>query len=123
MNGVCLTLASLTACPPPLLFSDVLSGAASNIRVGEMEENAREGYTTPTTRWWAEVGGFTVHSLNSTHTMTSYVGAAGTVLHSVFRPVRAKNPNCPTCNPAAQEARGVHAQPAVTARDLDEAAA
>ncbi len=118
----------------------VLSGAGSNIRVGEMEENIRTGYTssvsflgaardgdgpplpaqllystharlTPpfaprtspllppffrflpaqTTKWWAEVGGFTVHSLNATHQQTQYVGAKGTVLHTVFRALRAKN--------------------------------
>ena len=70
-----------------------LSGAGSNIRVGEMEENAREGYTSNTTKWWAEEGGFTVHSLNATHQQTLYVGAQGAVLHAVFRAVQRKNPD------------------------------
>jgi hypothetical protein len=70
-----------------------LSGAGSNIRVGEMEENIREGYTSATTKWWAEVAGFCVHSLNATHHKTTYVGAQGAVLHSVLRPLRAKNAN------------------------------
>ncbi len=69
-----------------------LSGAGSNIRVGEMEENIRLGYTSATTKWWREEGGFAVHSLNKTHHMTSFVGAQGTILHSVLRPIRAKNP-------------------------------
>ncbi len=70
----------------------VLSGAGSNVRVGEMEENIAAGYTSATTKWWAEVGGFAVHSVNITHHRTSFVGAAGTILHSVTRAVRPKNP-------------------------------
>jgi Calcineurin-like phosphoesterase len=76
----------------------VLSGAGSNIRVGEMEENEAEGYKVNTTKFWAEVGGFTVHSHNATHTQTLFVGPAGGVLYRVLRPVRAKSPNCgPAC--------------------------
>ena len=78
----------------------ILSGAGSNIRVGEMEENIRDGYVTPTTKWWAEVGGFTVHSVNMTHSSVAFVDAAGAVIHRVLKPLRAKNPNCgPDCAP------------------------
>jgi len=77
----------------------ILSGAGSNIRVGEMEENIADGYVTNTTQWWAEVGGFTVHSLNTTHTQTLFVSLDGSVIHTVFRARRAKAPNCgPTCS-------------------------
>lgn len=68
-----------------------LSGAGSNIRVGEMEENIATGYTSYTTKWWAEVGGFAVHSLNTTHHKTVYVGTQGKILHAILRPIRPKN--------------------------------
>ena len=96
----------------------ILSGAGSNIRVGEMEENIREGYVSNSTRWWAEVGGFTVHSLNATHTQTMFVGAEGAVLHSVLRAVRRKAPNCGAAC-AAFGLRGTHEMRPMTIPDVD----
>ena len=84
----------------------VLSGAGSNIRVGEMEENIADGWTTPTTQWWAEVGGFTAHSLNATHSQTLFVNATGDVIHAVLRPARAKAAKLRRRVPAAQRRAG-----------------
>jgi hypothetical protein len=82
-----------------------------------MEENIREGYTSNTTKWWAEVGGFTVHSLNISHSQTVFVGPSGAVLHRVLRSVRPKAPNCPTCS--IRNSLPEHSMPPMTLPDVD----
>lgn len=63
-----------------LVFSDIdfiVTGAGSDIR--------QTTVATPETRWFADVGGFTVHSVNTTHMRHAFVGATGELLHVTER--------------------------------------
>jgi acid phosphatase len=58
----------------------VVSGAGSQIR--------HTTVSTPETLWFADVGGFTAHSVNASHALHSYIAANGTVLHQVLKALR-----------------------------------
>jgi tartrate-resistant acid phosphatase type 5 len=58
-----------------------VTGAGSQLRTGTQ--------WTPETLWFADVNGFTVHSVNATHIRHSVVAVGGTVAHTVLVPLRA----------------------------------
>ncbi len=61
----------------------VISGGGSRVR-----ENSDP---TPQTVWFKDTGGFTVHSVNTTHLITTFVQYDGALLHQSLHPLRAKS--------------------------------
>lgn len=61
----------------------IITGAGSRVRSNNI--------VTPETVWIGDVPGFTIHSINSTHTITSFIHADGTLLHQSFHTLRSKN--------------------------------
>ena len=60
----------------------IITGAGSRVRSNNI--------VTPETIWIGDVPGFTIHSMNSTHILTSYIHANGDVIHQSFHPLRSK---------------------------------
>jgi tartrate-resistant acid phosphatase type 5 len=52
----------------------IVTGAGSKIRTGTRH--------IPQLRWYADENGFTIHSINATHMMNSFVGADGTIKYN-----------------------------------------
>ena len=69
------------------------SGSVGYVVTGAGSETDRTTVRTPETRFFADESGFTVHSVNASHVLTSYVrGADGAVIFQDLRALRAKVP-------------------------------
>ena len=69
------------------------SGSVGYVVTGAGSETDRTTVRTPETRFFADESGFTVHSVNASHVLTSYVrGADGAVVFQDLRALRAKVP-------------------------------